>query len=83
MPNFNTMFVCLNYEFPLHALLYNRGYGESSKPPHTSDYTMNKLTQDILELVSHCEINLTYAVSSDLYIVNDQLFVDTDSCAWL
>ena len=33
------------------SLLANRGYGETEKPPNKSDYTIDKLKEDVKELV--------------------------------
>jgi epoxide hydrolase 4 len=42
-----------------------RGYGESDKPPHTSDYTFDILQRDIVELVHRLGRSFTILVAHD------------------
>jgi len=35
----------------LVCIMYCRGYGDTEKPPHKKDYHLDKLTQDIAELI--------------------------------
>ena len=48
-----SIFICCGPSFlRVHICMCCRGYGETEKPPLTTDYKIQKLAQDIAQLVS-------------------------------